>query len=133
MSLPFRATAYTLPPLAKRVAGRADSGKARAGWGALPRGASSRIRRGCRWAPWPSRRVVLVACPPRPATPHPYPSPPLGFAERGEGGARSRAESLLLPLVGRTDSAEGRARRGLPGMERLADEGLKSVSRKGRA
>src|SRR3954465_13848676 len=35
------------------------------------------------------------------------------------------AESPLLPLVGRTDSAEGRARRGSPGMEHLADEGLK--------
>jgi hypothetical protein len=28
--------------------------------------------------------------------------------------------------VGRTDSAEGRARRGSPGMEHLTDEGLKS-------
>src|SRR4051794_33678887 len=35
------------------------------------------------------------------------------------------AESLLLPLVGRTDSAEGRARRGSPGIEHLTDEGLK--------
>ena len=78
------------PPLAKRVAGRADLGEARAGWGVLPRDASSTIRRGCRWLPWPNRRVVLVALSPRPATPHPYPSPPLGFAERGEGGARSR-------------------------------------------
>src|SRR5215218_9242242 len=33
--------------------------------------------------------------------------------------------SLLLPLVGRTDSAEGRARRGAPGMAHLTDEGLK--------
>ena len=61
----------------------------RAGWGALPRGASSTIRRGCRWLPWPNRRVVLLGISPRPATPHPYPSPPLGFAGRVEGGARS--------------------------------------------
>src|SRR4051812_2946920 len=40
------------------------------------------------------------------------------------------AESLLLPLVGRTDSAEGRARRGSPGIEHLTDS--KSVSRRGR-
>ena len=32
------------------------------------------------------------------------------------------AESLLLPLVGRANSAEGRARRGSPGMEHLTDE-----------
>ena len=44
----------------------------------------------CRWVSWPNRRIILVALSPRPATPHPYPSPPLGFAERGEGGARSR-------------------------------------------
>ena len=30
---------------------------------------------------------ILVALSPGPTTPHPYPSPPLGFAERGEGGA----------------------------------------------
>ena len=70
--------------------GGPNSGGARAGWGALPRGASSTIRRGCRWLPWPNRRIILVALSARPATPHPYPSPPLGFAERGEGGARSR-------------------------------------------
>ena len=77
-----------LPPLAKRVAGRV--GRSPSGVGVLPRGASLTIGRGCRWLPWPNRRVVLVALSPRPATPHPYPSPPLGFAERGEGGARSR-------------------------------------------
>src|SRR3954453_5472644 len=37
----------------------------------------------------------------------------------------------LLPLVGRTDSAEGRARRGSPGMEHLADEGLKVLQPQG--
>src|SRR5215208_3601625 len=61
----------------------------RAGWGALPRGASSTIRRGCRWLPWPNRRVVLLGISPRPAPPPPSPSPPLGFAGRVEGGARS--------------------------------------------
>src|SRR5215217_6417608 len=82
--------ARSFPPLAKRVAGRADSGEARAGWGVLPRGASSTIARRCRWLPWPNRRIIFVALSPRPTTPHPYPSPPLGFAEREEGGARSR-------------------------------------------
>ena len=37
----------------------------------------------------------------------------------------------LLPLVGRTDSAEGRARRGAPGMEHLTDEGLKVLQPQG--
>ena len=44
---------------------------------------------------------------------------------RGYGIHTMLAESLLLPLVGRADSAEGRARRGSPGMEHLTDEGLK--------
>jgi hypothetical protein len=75
-----------LPPPARRsrVVGRADSGEARAGWGVLPRGASSTIGRWCRWLPWPNRRIILVALSPRPATPHPYPSPPL--ASRAGGG-----------------------------------------------
>src|SRR3954447_13194985 len=37
----------------------------------------------------------------------------------------------LLPLVGRTDSAEGRARRGAPGMKHLTDEGLKVLQPQG--
>ena len=47
-----------------------------------------------------------------------------GKPARGYGIYTLLAESsLLLPLVGRTDSAEGRARRGSPGMEHLTDEG----------
>src|SRR4051812_41536941 len=38
---------------------------------------------------------------------------------------RRAVPPLLLPLAGRTDPAEGRARRGSPGMEHLTDEGLK--------
>src|SRR5215203_4547089 len=82
------------PPPSVRSRSERRGGPTRAkperGGGALPRGASSTIRRGCRWLPWPNRRIILVPRAPRPATPHPYPSPPLGFAERGEGGARSR-------------------------------------------
>src|SRR5829696_2187883 len=83
---PMSASRSSLPPLAKRVAGRADSRKARAGWGVLPRGASSTARRGCRWLPWPNRRVALVGISPRPAAPHPYSSPL--FASRAERGRR---------------------------------------------
>jgi hypothetical protein len=42
---------------------------------------------------------LLVALSPRPATPHPYPSPPLGFAERGEGGAGADMVSESDSLV----------------------------------
>jgi UDP-N-acetylmuramoyl-L-alanyl-D-glutamate--2,6-diaminopimelate ligase len=35
----------------------------------------------------PNRRMVAADIGPSPTTPHPCPSPPLGFAERGEGGA----------------------------------------------
>src|SRR5215208_7268502 len=41
------------------------------------------------------------------------------------GRGSGLADAFLLPLVGRTDSAEGRARRGSPGIEHLTDEGLK--------
>src|SRR3954468_22404214 len=37
----------------------------------------------------------------------------------------------LLPLVGRTDSAEGRARRGAPGMKHLTAQGLKVLQPQG--
>src|SRR5215213_3632074 len=104
----------SLPPLAKRVAGGPTQGAPGAGVGVLPRGASSTVRRGCRWVPWPTRRIILVALSPRPAIPPPYPSPPLGFAERGEGrceqptwvnraacsGEGSRALPRLLTLPG---------------------------------
>src|SRR5215207_8658357 len=41
------------------------------------------------------------------------------------GRGSGLADAFLLPLVGRTDSAVGRARRGSPGIEHLTDEGLK--------
>src|SRR5215216_3023170 len=41
------------------------------------------------------------------------------------GRGSGLADAFLLPLVGRTDWAEGRARRGSPGIEHLTDEGLK--------
>src|SRR3954470_10780746 len=50
----------------------------------------------------------------------------------GRQKSRHRAGCApLLPLVGRTDSAEGRARRGAPGMAHLADEGLKVCQPRG--
>src|SRR3954454_3216060 len=55
--------------------------------------------------------------------PHPCPSPVR--VPFGEGFTDLLREALLLPLVGRTDSAEARARRGSPGMKHLTDEGLK--------
>ena len=36
------------------------------------------------------------------------------------------------PLVGRTDSAEGRARRGLPGIGLLVEVGRRDISRRGK-
>ena len=53
--------------------------------------------------------------------------------QRGRAVARAARVSLapLLPLVGRTDSAEGRARRGAPGMKHLTDEGLKVLQPQG--
>ena len=94
---PPRATAFThegrrrAPPPSPRSRSEWRGGRLgalpRAGWGALPRGASLTIRRGCRWLPWPNRRNTLVALSPRPATPHPTPprhsaSPSGGREER---------------------------------------------------
>jgi len=82
--------AHFPPPAREASGGEGRLGRSPSGVG----GASPRrfvdVRRGCRWQPWPNHRVILVALAPRPAIPHPYPSPPLGFAARGEGGARSR-------------------------------------------
>ena len=61
--------------------------------------------------------------------PHPCPSPVR--VPFGEGFTDLLREALLLPLVGRTDSAEGRARRGSPGMKHLTDEGLKVLQPQG--
>ena len=78
------------PPLAKRVAGRADSGKARAGWGALPRAASSMIRRGCRWLPGPT--AASSASPSRLAQPPPTPTPPRHSASPSGGREEREAD-----------------------------------------
>jgi hypothetical protein len=78
------------PPLAKRVAGRADSGKARAGWGALPRAASSMIRRGCRWLPGPT--AASSASPSRLAQPPPTPTPPRHSASPSGGREERQAD-----------------------------------------
>ena len=40
--------------------------------------------------------------------------------------------AFLLPLVGRTDSAEGRARRGSPGIGLLVEVGRRDISRRGK-
>src|SRR5215203_977336 len=40
--------------------------------------------------------------------------------------------AFLLPLVGRTDSAEGRARRGSPGIGLLVEGGRRDISRRGK-
>src|SRR5215203_5159982 len=97
------ARASSLPPLAKRVAGRPTRGAAQ-GWGALPRGASLTIRRGCRWLPWPNRRNTLVALSPRPATPHP--TPPRHSAS--PSGGREEREADMCE----SGSPEGRGRLG---------------------
>src|SRR5215208_2170373 len=77
----------SLPPLAKRVAGRGRLGRSPSGVG----GASPRrfvdVRRGCRWQPWPNHRVILVALAPRPAIPPPLPLPATRL--RRAGGGRS--------------------------------------------
>src|SRR5215207_4245955 len=82
------------PPPSVRSRSERRGGPTRAkperGGGRFPEALRRRSGAGCRWLPWPNRRIILVTRAPRPATPHPYPSPPLGFAERGEGGARSR-------------------------------------------
>ena len=78
--------AHLLPPprSAKPSGGEGRTrARPRAGWGCFPEALRRRPGRGRRWPPWPNHRVVLVGISPRPATPHPYPSPPLGFAERG--------------------------------------------------
>ena len=68
-------------------------------------------------------RRSLLSLPSRSRRPHACPSPVR--VPFGEGFTDLLREALLLPLVGRTDSAEGRARRGSPGMKHLTDEELK--------
>ena len=70
----------------------------------------------------PGEGAAVAAEPAQSSAPRPGPSP-LPLSRSGEGF--QVRPSLLLPLVGRTDSAEGRARRGAPGMEHLTGEGLK--------
>ena len=83
---------------------------------------SSRAGRRDRVRDRPFRRSLLSLLS-RSRRPHPCPSPVR--VPFGEGFTDLLREALLLPLVGRTDSAEGRARRESPGMKHLTDEGLK--------
>src|SRR5215204_1356088 len=84
------ARASSLPPLAKRVAGRPTRGAAQSGGGgASPRrfvDDQARLSMAALAQPPQHHRRPLAS----PSHPPPYPSPPLGFAERGEGGAGSR-------------------------------------------
>src|SRR5215218_7203654 len=73
------------PRSAKPSGGEGRLGaRPRAGWGALPRGASSMEKRRYRWAPWPNRCIVLGALSPRPATPTPAPRLRRGGREERE-------------------------------------------------
>src|SRR5215203_6182871 len=64
----------------------------------------------------------------RPVTRRGSLSPRAGYGMHTTAYVRTSPPSLW----GRTDSAEGRARRGSPGMERLVDEALSRVSRRNR-
>src|SRR5829696_4795936 len=83
--------AHLLPPPAREASG----GEGRLGQSPSGVGGASPRRFLDDWA---RLSMAALAQPPRrsrrplasPTHPHPYPSPPLGFAERGEGGARSR-------------------------------------------
>src|SRR5215203_12147 len=81
----------SLPPLAKRVAGRADSGEARAGWGVLPQGASSTSGAGVDGSPGPT--TASFSSPSRLAQPSPTPTPPRHSASP-RGGREEREADM---------------------------------------
>src|SRR5215218_10353975 len=84
---------------------------------------------------------LIVDEAPRGSAPHPARASPESAlpAARFAGGRREAVRPADLQcvntvaLVGRTDSAEGRARRGSPGIEHLTDEGLKVLQPQGLA
>ena len=66
------------------------------------------------------------ACSSDPPKPRPF-DPPLRAT-----ACTHLSTAFLLPLVGRTDSAEGRARRGSPGIGLLVEAGRRDISRRGK-
>src|SRR5215217_3411854 len=97
--------ARSFPPLAKRVAGRADSGEARAGWGVLPRDASSAVGAAVDGCPGPT--AASSSSPFHLAQPPPTPTPPRHSASPS-GGREEREADMCESgsFVGRANLAE---------------------------